>query len=202
LRQPINRGKGAAVRRGLEHAAGTVTVIQDADLEYDPADLPTVVEPILHGDAAAVYGSRYLTGPGGRPWYSRYRLAVRVLNGLCRLLYGQRLTDHATCYKAMPTDLSRALDLRSERFELCAEVTAKLGRRRVPIREVGIGFRPRTRAEGKKIGWRDAVAAATTLVRLRVAPARYTIATIPKDARGLSVCCGTTSDPVGKLAGR
>jgi glycosyltransferase involved in cell wall biosynthesis len=174
LRQPANRGKGSAVRLGLDHAAGEVTVIQDADLEYDPADLPAVVGPVLRGEARAVYGSRVLGGQQGRPWYSPYRLAVAGLNHLARLLYGQRLTDHATCYKALPTALWRALDLRAERFELCAEVTAKLSRLGIPIREVGISYRPRTRAEGKKIGWRDAVAAAQTFVRWRFSPAPAT----------------------------
>jgi glycosyltransferase involved in cell wall biosynthesis len=169
LRQPANRGKGSAVRLGLEHAVGEVMVIQDADLEYDPADLPAVVGPVLSGEARAVYGSRVLGGQQGRPWYSPYRLAVAVLNRLARVLYGQRLTDHATCYKALPTALWRALDLRAERFELCAEVTAKLGRLGIPIREVGISYRPRTRAEGKKIGWRDGLAAARTFIRWRFA---------------------------------
>lgn len=170
LRQPANRGKGSAVCRGLEHAVGTVTVIQDADLEYDPADLPAVVGPVLAGAAAVVYGSRYLGGRSARPWWSPYRLAVGGLNRLGRLLYGQRLTDHATCYKAMATALWRDLDLRAERFELCAEVTAKLGRLGIPIREVPISYRPRTRAEGKKIGWRDGLAALGALVRWRLTP--------------------------------
>jgi glycosyltransferase involved in cell wall biosynthesis len=170
LTRSVNRGKGSAVRLGLEHAVGEVTVVQDADLEYDPADLPTVVEPVLRGEAQAVYGSRVLGGHPGRPWYSPYRLAVAALNRLARILYGQRLTDHATCYKALPTDLWRALELRAERFELCAEVTAKLGRLGVPIREVPIRYRPRTRAEGKKIGWRDALSAARTFIRWRIRP--------------------------------
>jgi glycosyltransferase involved in cell wall biosynthesis len=172
LTQPANRGKGSAVRLGLKHAAGEVTVIQDADLEYDPADLPAVVGPVLRGEARAVYGSRRLAGEPGRPWYSPYRLAVSGLNLLARLLYGQRLTDHATCYKAMPTALWLALDLRAERFELCAEITAKLGRLGIPIREVPIRYHPRSRAQGKKIGWRDALAAARTMVRWRVVPVR------------------------------
>ena len=150
LRQPVNRGKGAAVRFGLQHAIGDVTVIQDADLEYDPAELPALVEPIRRGEARVVYGSRYLHGSVVRPWYSPYRLAVGGLNRLSRVLYGQRLTDHATCYKAMPTALWRELDLQAERFELCAEVTAKLGRRGVPILEVPISYRPRTRSGGQE----------------------------------------------------
>ena len=94
---------------------------------------------------------------------------MSLLNRLARLLYGQRLTDHATCYKALLMALWRALDLRAERFELCAEVTAKLGLLGVPIREVAIGYRPRTAAEGKKIGWQDGVAAARAFVRWRFA---------------------------------
>ncbi len=167
LRQDRNRGKGAAVRLGLQHALGDVTVVQDADLEYDPSDLPLIVEPVLHGSERAVYGSRNLNGSPGRPWYSPYRIAVFGLNQLGWILYGQRLSDHATCYKAMQTSLWRSLNLRSNRFELCVEITAKLGRHHIRIREIGISYRPRTRAEGKKIGWRDAVRAAWTLVRWR-----------------------------------
>ena len=169
LRQDRNRGKGAAVRLGLQHALGEVTIVQDADLEYDPADLPLLVEPILHGSEQAVYGSRNVTGSPGRPWYSPYRIAVFGLNQISWILYGQRLSDHATCYKAMRTTLWRGLHLRANRFELCAEITAKLGRGHIHIREVGISYHPRTRAEGKKIGWRDAVSAAWTLLRWRVA---------------------------------
>jgi glycosyltransferase involved in cell wall biosynthesis len=168
LTLPKNCGKGSAVRLGLEHAIGEVTIVQDADLEYDPADLPAVVEPVLHGEAEAVYGSRSLSGEPGRPWHSPYRVAVFILNWLSWVLYGHRLTDQSTCYKALPTSIWRRLDLRSERFELCTEITAKLGRLRVPIREVAIRYRPRTRAEGKKIGWRDAVSAAATLIRWRL----------------------------------
>ena len=135
LRHGRNRGKGAAVRTGLLHAAGEVTIIQDADLEYDPADYPRLVEPILGGDAEAVYGSRYLDPARRLPW-TRFRLGVAVFNGLVRLLYGRRLTDEATCYKAARTGLWRALDLRAERFELCPEMTAKLCRLGIRIVEV------------------------------------------------------------------
>ncbi len=127
LRHAKNRGKGAAVRTALARATGDVAIIQDADLEYDPSDIPAVVEPILSGLAPVVFGSRYLDAQRKLPW-TRFRLAVRVLNCISRLLYGQHLTDQATCYKAMTLSLWRALDLRAERFELCAEITAKLGR--------------------------------------------------------------------------
>jgi hypothetical protein len=171
LRHPENRGKGAAVRTGLAHARGEVTLIQDADLEYDPADYPRVLAPLRAGWAEVVYGSRYLRPAAPLPW-SKFRCAVWLLNQAVRLLYGQRLTDEATCYKALRTDLFRRLDLRAERFELCAEVTAKVCRLGVPIVEVPITYEPRSAREGKKIGWRDAGATLWALLRWRVCPLR------------------------------
>ena len=123
IRHAANRGKGSAVRTGLACALGTAVVVQDADLEYDPADLRRLVEPILRGECEATYGSRYLAGR--RPW-SRFRVCVSLMNWLAWGLYGVRLTDIATCYKALPADLYRRLDLRAERFDFCTEVTAKL----------------------------------------------------------------------------
>ena len=171
---PTNRGKGAAVRTGLTVARGRVVIIQDADLEYDPRDYPAVVEPILNGQAVAVYGSRYMTPTRAIRW-TRFRAAVVLLNHLVRLLYRQRLTDEATCYKAVRRDVLLSLGLVSDRFELCAELTAKLCRRGVRIAEVPISYHPRGVAEGKKIGWRDALATVAALVRWRfaeIAPGR------------------------------
>jgi dolichol-phosphate mannosyltransferase len=169
LRHQHNRGKGAAVRTALYHSRGAITIIQDADLEYDPDDWPRLIEPIRRGEAAVVYGSRYLRPSHSLPW-SKYRLAVSLLNLLVRLLYGRRLSDEATCYKAMPTELFRALDLRSQRFELCAEITAKVCRLGLPILEVPISYQPRTATEGKKIGWRDACSTFWTLLHWRFLP--------------------------------
>jgi glycosyltransferase involved in cell wall biosynthesis len=169
VHHPRNRGKGAAVRTGLAHAHGAITLIQDADLEYDPADWPRLVEPIRRGDAPVVYGSRYLHPANSLPW-SKFRVAVCLLNLLVRLLYGRRLSDEATCYKAMPTALFRALDLRADRFELCAEITAKVCRLHLPLLEVPIAYRPRTALEGKKIGWRDAWSTLWTLLKWRFLP--------------------------------
>ncbi len=166
LRHQHNRGKGAAVRTGLAHAAGEITLIQDADLEYDPADIPLLVEAIRRGEGNVVYGSRYLCPSRALGW-TRFRLAVCLLNALVRLLYGQRLTDEATCYKAFRTALLRQLDLRATGFEFCPEVTAKVCRLGYPIVEVPIHYRPRGRAEGKKIRWRDAWVAVWVLVRYR-----------------------------------
>jgi glycosyltransferase involved in cell wall biosynthesis len=167
VRHTHNQGKGAAVRTGLGRAAGAITVIQDADLEYDPTDLAGVVEAVARGGCDAAYGSRYLAPDPSLRW-TRFRVAVGLMNLLVRVLYGGRLTDVNTCYKALPTDLYRRLDLRSDRFELCAETTAKLLRGGYRILELPISYRPRTRAEGKKIGWRDAVRFARALVVWRV----------------------------------
>ena len=163
-----NCGKGAAIRSGLALARGEVTVIQDADLEYDPADLPRLVTPILNGDVNVAYGSRYLNQENSVPW-TRHRCCVHLLNGLVRLLYGRRITDEATCYKAFRTDLLRSLDLRCRRFEFCPEVTAKLCRLGISIAEVPIRYHARTAMEGKKIGWWDGLAAMWTLLHWRVA---------------------------------
>jgi dolichol-phosphate mannosyltransferase len=169
LRHASNRGKGAAVRSALAHASGTITIIQDADLEYDPDDWSRLIEPICRGEASVIYGSRYLRPSHALPW-SKLRLAVTLLNLLVRLLYGRRLSDEATCYKVMPTALFRPLDLRAQRFELCAEITARICRLGWPILEVPISYWPRTTAEGKKIGWRDAWSTFWTLLRWRFLP--------------------------------
>lgn len=170
-RHPVNRGKGAAIRTGLALARGGVTLVQDADLEYDPADYPAVVGPILAGAADAVYGSRYLRPDGPLPWTVN-RACVVLLNALVLGLYGRRLTDEATCYKAFRTDALRRMGLRCERFEFCPEVTAKACRMGLNLVEVPARYAPRTAAEGKKIRWRDGVEAVATLLRWRVAPFR------------------------------
>jgi glycosyltransferase involved in cell wall biosynthesis len=173
LRHASNQGKGAAIRTALAHARGAITVIQDADLEYDPRDLPGLIEPIRRHEADVVYGSRYLRPTAVLPW-TRFRVAVVILNWLVRAVYGVRLTDEATCYKALRTDLLRSLDVQARRFDFCPEVTAKLCRRGVPIVEAPISYQPRWAAQGKKIGYRDAVSAAWTLLAWRVRRERAT----------------------------
>jgi glycosyltransferase involved in cell wall biosynthesis len=170
LRHATNVGKGAAVRTALAHAIGEVTLVQDADLEYDPEDYTALVEPILAGECPVIYGSRYLTS-AGLPW-SQFRLAVVGLNFLVRLLYGVRLTDEATCYKVASTRHWRALALEANGFELCAEFTAKSCRLHLPIREVAVRFTPRSVADGKKIGWLDIWPTLWTLFRWRFKPMR------------------------------
>lgn len=162
-----NRGKGQAIRTGIADATGRFTIIQDADLEYDPQDYAKLIEPLRTGQAQVIYGSRYLGQPIGRRGGFVFRLGVAVLNLAVRLLYGARLTDEATCYKAMPTALLRLMDLRCERFEFCPEVTAKACRMGLRIREVPISYNARGHRAGKKIRWRDGAAALATLWRWR-----------------------------------
>jgi prepilin-type N-terminal cleavage/methylation domain-containing protein len=167
LTHPTNRGKGAAIRTGLQHARGRFTIIQDADLEYDPQDYPLLIEPLLRGEAGVVYGSRNLAkGPDRAPW-SVYRCGVMLLNWCVRVLYGRRITDEATCYKAFPTEVLKAMDLKCERFEFCPEVTAKACRMGLAIREVPIHYRARGVKEGKKLRLQDGWAALKTLWRWR-----------------------------------
>jgi glycosyltransferase involved in cell wall biosynthesis len=162
-----NRGKGAAVRTGLEHATGDVVVIQDADLEYDPTELPELVAAFRDERVQAVFGIRY--GPHSRLPWTRFRLAVVLLNAVVWLLYGRRIHDEATCYKLVRRALLEQLRLRSERFELCAEITAKLCRLGVTIHERPISYHPRRYADGKKIGVSAFFRCVRELVRWRFA---------------------------------
>lgn len=161
-----NRGKGAAIRTALEHATGDVVVTQDADLEYDPQDLPRLLEPIRAGRSSVVYGSRNLRPANVRSYLTFY-WGGRLLSWLTNVLYGSRITDEPTGYKMFRSELLRDLPLDSQRFEFCPEVTAKLLRRGYSILEVPISYRPRNFAEGKKIRWTDGVRAMWTLVRYR-----------------------------------
>lgn len=163
----VNRGKGAAIRTGLELACGRFTVIQDADLEYDPAEYPKLLEPLLAGRADVVYGSRYLRGTPSGERFRAFRYGVAGLNMAVRAWYGVRLTDEATCYKLFPTEVLRAMDLQCERFEFCPEVTAKACRMGLRIVEVPITYRSRARSEGKKLRWQDGWQALRCLWRWR-----------------------------------
>jgi glycosyltransferase involved in cell wall biosynthesis len=159
-------GKGHALRLGNARATGNIVAIQDADLELDPAQLADLVAPILAGEADVVYGSRFLDG---RRTGSRLtRVANRVLTSFTNLLYGASLTDMETCYKIMRTSVARSLDLRADRFDIEPEITAKLLRAGHRILERPVTFSPRSRAAGKKIGWKDGVLAIGTLLKLRL----------------------------------
>lgn len=164
-RHERNRGKGAAIRTGLALAEGDLVLIQDADLEYDPADYARLLAPFADGSVQAVYGSRNLQ-PNPRSTQAFY-WGGRALSMWANLLYGSRLTDIATGYKVVRTPLLRELGLACDGFEFCEEITAGLLRRGVRIHEVPISYHPRTRAQGKKIRARDGFTALWTLVRLR-----------------------------------
>lgn len=166
VQSDVNRGKGYAIRQGFARATGTIVAIQDADLELDPAQLARLVAPIAAGTASVVYGSRFLDGRNAVPWL--VRSANRTLTTLTNVLFGASLTDMETCYKIMRTDIARSLPLRMDRFEIEPEITAQLLRHRHVIVELPVSFSPRSRAQGKKIGWRDGISAIRTLVRLRL----------------------------------
>jgi glycosyltransferase involved in cell wall biosynthesis len=160
-----NRGKGHAIRLGLAAAAGDVIAIQDADLELDPAQLGSLIGPILEGTTDVVYGSRFLTGTASAPLLTL--LANRGLTALTNLLYGSSITDMETCYKIMRTSVARDLGLTADRFDIEPEITARLLNRGHRILERPVTFTPRSRAAGKKIGWSDGVTAVRVLVRHR-----------------------------------
>ncbi|MBL8061048.1 MAG: glycosyltransferase family 2 protein [Chthonomonas sp.] len=159
-------GKGRAIRSGLEVASGRVVVIQDADLEYFPEEIPALVAPILEGRSKVVYGTRF---SGGYP--KGMALPNKIVNwGLAlasRLLYGQKITDEATCYKAVETNLLKSLALQCTGFEFCPEVTAKVSRVGQRIAEIPIRYVPRNKMAGKKIRWTDAPIAFWTLLKYR-----------------------------------
>lgn len=169
--QDGNRGKGAAVREGIRRATGEVAVIQDADLEYDPDDLASLVGPIREGVADAVFGSRFLGGPH-RVLYFWHRVGNGLLTLLSNMLTNLNLTDMETGYKAARLDLLQSLPLRSRRFGIEPELTARLAQSGARIYEVPIRYDGRTYAEGKKIGWRDGVAALWHIARANLLPPR------------------------------
>ncbi len=164
---PDNRGKGAAVRRGIEEAKGDLIVVQDADLEYDPRDLGRLLRPLLEGQARVVYGSRF-TGERRNMFFWHW-VGNRFLSLATNVLFNTTLSDMETCYKMFDADLLRSLKLTSDRFEFEPEVTAKALRLGERIWEVPITYAGREVHEGKKITWRDGLPALSMLIRVRLA---------------------------------
>lgn len=161
----LNFGKGTAIRVGLKHATGDIIVIQDGDREYNPAEIHRLLTPLMEGRAQVVYGSRFLGTIDGM--YFKYWLVNKMLIGAVRLLYGARISDEATAYKAFNRQIIQNIPLRCRRFEFCPEITAKVLRLGIPILEVPISYSARTVEQGKKIRFWDAIDAFWTLLRYR-----------------------------------
>ena len=162
--QPVNQGKGAAVQAGFERASGDILLIQDADLEYDPGDYPHLIQPILEGDADVVYGSRFLGGPH-RVLYYWHSIANWILTTLSNMVTNLNLTDMECGYKVFSREALEGIRIQSQRFGIEPEITAKFARRGLRIYEVPVRYRGRTYAEGKKIGFRDAVEAVWVILK-------------------------------------
>lgn len=164
----INFGKGTAIRIGLTYVTGDIVLVQDGDLEYDPADYPALLEPIIRGEAKVVYGSRFMkqtriSGMRFANWLANMILRITV-----NILFGARITDEATAYKVFSRDVLRGVELKAKRFEFCPEITAKVLKAGYAIKEVPIYYNPRSIAEGKKITWRDGYEAFWTLLKFRI----------------------------------
>jgi dolichol-phosphate mannosyltransferase len=163
---PWNQGKAAAIRTGIPHATGEIISIQDGDLETDPNDFIALTEPIKRGEADVVYGSRYLN-KSEKSLYFAYKFGARFLSHVVNVLYNQKITDEATCYKVFKADVLKKIPLVYNRFEFCPEVTAKVSKMGYKITELPMNYYPRSFDEGKKMNWRDGIIALWVLVKYR-----------------------------------
>src|SRR5256885_15932033 len=166
--QPCNMGKGAALRRGIQEATGDFVVIQDADLEYDPQDYPTLLAPLIQGKADVVYGSRFLGSGPHRVLYFWHSVGNWILTLLSNCLTNINLSDMETCYKAFRREVIQSIPIEENRFGFEPEITVKVAKRRLRIYEVGISYCGRTYEEGKKIGWKDGFRALYCLLKYSI----------------------------------
>ncbi|HWB64470.1 MAG TPA: glycosyltransferase family 2 protein [Chitinophagales bacterium] len=163
----INKGKEGAIKTGIPYTTGEIISIQDGDLETDPNDFIALTEPIKKGEAEVVYGSRYLN-KREKSLYFAYKFGARFLSHVVNILYGQNITDEATCYKVFKADVLKKIPLVYDRFEFCPEVTAKVSKMGYKIKELPMNYYPRSFEEGKKMNWRDGLKALWVLVKYRV----------------------------------
>ena len=158
----VNGGKGSAIKKGIKLCSGDIITIQDADLEYDPEDFKKLISPIIAGKEKVVYGSRFLKEH--EPMYKIYFLGNKFLTFLTQILYGTKITDMETCYKVFRKEAIKDMEIRANSFDMEPEITAKILKSGIKIKEMGISYNPRSIKEGKKINWKDGLQAIWTLV--------------------------------------